>query len=121
LHGVFQIVHAHLALETRHLRFEMLHVTKFRGTVDDHVDVIAGIGNDGIVKNATLVVCDQTQTTVAWGETSNVSDDQSFQKLDAILAVPTNLEKMIMLHSILVESWIENKRDIHREYNRRSH
>mmetsp|Transcript_1023 Transcript_1023/g.2851 ORF Transcript_1023/g.2851 Transcript_1023/m.2851 type:complete len:276 (-) Transcript_1023:52-879(-) len=91
LHGILQIVHAHFAVKGRHLFFKMLHITKLSGTIDHHVNVISGIGNHGIVNNASLFVGYQGQAALPGSQSCNVAHDNLFQKLGSILSVPANL------------------------------
>jgi hypothetical protein len=69
----------------------MLHVTKFGSTIDHHVDKVTRIRNYSIINDATTGVGHKTQTSRARCQSTNVTDDDLFQKSDTVLAMPADL------------------------------
>jgi hypothetical protein len=62
LHIVTEIFHFYVLVDkgvTVEQRLEVSHIVMFRRTINDHINVITGIGNDRIVQNATRFVGDQ--------------------------------------------------------------
>jgi hypothetical protein len=94
LHRVLQVLHGNIATKRRHLFFKMNHVTKLGGTIDDHVDVVTGVGNDGIINDTAFFVCDQGKAAVTRSEPTNVTQDNLFDKGNSVLSVPFNLLKL---------------------------
>ena len=45
------------------LFLKVFHVTKFGGSVNDHINVITGIGNDSIVNDTSVGVGDEGETS----------------------------------------------------------
>mmetsp|Transcript_2885 Transcript_2885/g.4958 ORF Transcript_2885/g.4958 Transcript_2885/m.4958 type:complete len:249 (+) Transcript_2885:611-1357(+) len=91
LHRFLQIFHGDISIKGSHLFLKVLHITKFRRTIHDHVNVVPSVGNDGVVNDPTLLVGDQTQQTTAIGKSSNVSNNNLLQKCNSILSMPANL------------------------------
>mmetsp|Transcript_5459 Transcript_5459/g.8982 ORF Transcript_5459/g.8982 Transcript_5459/m.8982 type:complete len:307 (+) Transcript_5459:363-1283(+) len=91
LHRVLQVFHRDIPSERCHLFFKVFHVTKLGGTIDYHVHIVSFLGNDGIIQNATIFVCDQTQTSLTRCQAVNIAQDDAFQECHTVLAVPFNL------------------------------
>jgi hypothetical protein len=72
---------------------KVLHVAELGRAIDDHIDVVTRVRNDGIVNDTTRLRGDQTETSGPFGEAANVADDNLFEKGDAVLSVPADLQE----------------------------
>ena len=69
----------------------MFHVAEFCGAVDHHVYIVARIGDDGIIDDATVDVSDEGETARAGGEAGDVADHYFLEEGYAVFSVPTDL------------------------------
>jgi hypothetical protein len=91
LHVIAEVLHAHVAVKQLHLLVKVLHVPDFGGPVHDHVHVVSGVGNDGVVNDPAVLVGNERKEAVVRRQSGNVPDHEPFQKRDAVLPVPPDL------------------------------
>ena len=70
----------------------------FAGAVDDHVDVISGVDDNGVVDDTAVGVGDKGEEAGVGGEAFYVADYDFFEEISAVFSVPADLDCVMSVY-----------------------
>mmetsp|Transcript_12125 Transcript_12125/g.40458 ORF Transcript_12125/g.40458 Transcript_12125/m.40458 type:complete len:444 (-) Transcript_12125:49-1380(-) len=89
---VTQVVARHVVARVRLLHLgHVRQIAVLAGAIHDHVDVVARVGEDGVVDDAAFRVDEKGQFAFLFLKAPDIPDEHALQELDAVLARPLDL------------------------------
>mmetsp|Transcript_1190 Transcript_1190/g.1588 ORF Transcript_1190/g.1588 Transcript_1190/m.1588 type:complete len:333 (-) Transcript_1190:231-1229(-) len=88
---VLHVGHGAVPGEVSQVLVEVLHVPHLAGTVHHHVDVVSSVGDNGVIHDATILVCDETQATFTRAKSLDITHNHLFKEVSSILSIPSDL------------------------------